>query len=209
MNYIEGTPRPPNNCKLKELHDYFTAEDGGAYPHAYAGYPQRGEMVARVASVICAKDEPVLELGCNIGRNLQGMLLAGYTNLSGVEINPASRIAMQEVYPELAQIIKLNTAPIESVITFMPTNSYGLVFTMTVLMHIHPDSTWIFPHIARIAKKLLTIENERADTRARWSRDYGRIFRGLGATEIYREKVSLSSPKTKYTLRLFDCEGIG
>ena len=76
----------------------------------------------------------VLELGANIGMNLQALrtLLPG-AKLSAVEINKdaANRLRTSAVADEIFE---------ESLLTFAPKRTYDLVFTKGVLIHIAPEA---------------------------------------------------------------------
>jgi SAM-dependent methyltransferase len=200
--------RPGNACTLGELHEYWTRDNDGTNPHKYARFNERGELVYRLIDNVVQRGEPVLELGCNVGRNLEMLRRGGYTNLAGVELNAGACEAMQVHYPELAAMLKLTTGSIEGTLPKLADNAYGLIFTMTVLMHIHPDSEWIFAHIARAARNVLVIENEEANNNCRWARNYGEIFTKLGCVPVLEEYNSLGSHYYHYAIRLFNSEGV-
>lgn len=133
----------------------------------------------------------VLELGCNVGRNLQAFAQRGHRSLWGVDISEAAIAQMSQRYPAVAQSATIVNQPLEE---FLPTctDEFDFVFTRAVLQHIHPDSSWIFEHIARICSGyLVTIEAEWTTYHSThvWTRDYAAIFSSLGLEEIYRQPV--------------------
>lgn len=73
-----------------------------------------------------------LELGCNIGRNLQALhFLAPSMELDGVEINEDSAQA--------ARSLQLGNVYAKSILDFTPTRQYEMVFTRGVLIHLNPE----------------------------------------------------------------------
>ena len=137
--------------------------------------------VPLIAEIAGGLDSSILELGCNVGRNLEYLRRAGYTNLGGIEVSPRARALREGHYPNLD--ITYYEGPIEEWI--LRCRRFDVVFSMAVLQHVHPDSDWIFTEIARVAKRgIVTIEDEVRDTKSLWPRNYGAIFTNLGYTEV-------------------------
>ena len=119
----------------------------------------------------------ILEIGCNVGRNLDYLRQAGYENLAGVEISPRAAEGMQENFPELSEMVNYFEGPIEEIIRVFLDNQFDVVFSMAVLQHLHPDSEFVFQEIVRIARLgIITIEDETRHTVTMWPRDYGTVF---------------------------------
>ena len=138
--------------------------------------------VSLIVGLAPALDSSILELGCNVGRNLEYLRRAGYKNLAGIEISRRALPMREEHFPELD--IDYYEGRIEDRIFWLSAASIDIVFSMAVLQHIHPNSEWIFPDIARVAKRgIVTIEGETRDTEGIWPRNYGEIFTDLGWTE--------------------------
>ncbi|QDT17292.1 pseudaminic acid biosynthesis-associated methylase [Alienimonas californiensis] len=79
-----------------------------------------------------------LELGCNVGANLQALrLLRPGIKLSAVEINEKAARAAREAFPH-AEI------SLGSLLDYEPAGTFDLVFTCGVLIHQAPD---VLPHI--------------------------------------------------------------
>ena len=72
---------------------------------------------------------------------------------------------------------------------------FDVVYTMAVLMHIHPDSEFIFKEITRITKdRLIVIEDEKCISPRHFPRNYKSVFENLGMRQIYfNDKVPGSS----------------
>ena len=201
--------RPGNDCTLDTLHDYFRAKEGGGTPGRYEHHPERGKLVADWVTYACPNREgKILDIGCNVGRNSEGLRRAGYKRLNGIEINSHAVAEMGRKFPKLAALMTVHNEPLEIAAPKLVTNDYEVAFTMTVLMHIHPDSSFVFHHIARCCLRLITIENELADNRARWKRDYGKVLTALGAEQITVVRSDLAGNEGNYFVRVFDCEGV-
>lgn len=107
------------------------------------GYRQRNRGAAWVASntVFFARvlsrggvlPKSILELGANIGLNLQALRrLCPETELEAVEINAESAAMLSQQMPD----VKVH---VDSLLTWNPPRTYELVFTKGVLIHINPD----------------------------------------------------------------------
>jgi pseudaminic acid biosynthesis-associated methylase len=92
----------------------------------------------------------ILELGCNVGLNFTILKNMGFRNLTGVEINPQAISIAKQNHPDL----KFVNSSIEE---FNPSNdSYDVVYTAGVLIHIHPDSLGsIISKIVSLSKKFI------------------------------------------------------
>lgn len=107
----------------------------------------------------------ILEIGCNVGRNLNGLLQAGYEDLTGMDINQNVHKHMKEHYPEVYQK-SFYFGPLEFFLTLDPPpfkSLFDVVYTMAVMEHIHPDSEWVFEKIPDLLDKggyLILIEDE-------------------------------------------------
>jgi 2-polyprenyl-3-methyl-5-hydroxy-6-metoxy-1,4-benzoquinol methylase len=144
-------------------------------------------------------DDKILELGCNVGRNLHALYQAGYSNLHGVDINLDAIKLLYKTYPDLRAIIHHST--IQKFL--IKDEHYDCIFTLAVLMHIFDD--WIFEHISRKANNvIITIENEHANYWKCKPRNYQEVFENLGWKQAHKlagsENYQLSR---KYIGRVF------
>jgi SAM-dependent methyltransferase len=122
--------------------------------------------------------DTILELGCNVGRNLLALRREGYERLYGIEINPDAVGLMQNEYPEIGAKIRVGTIEEQ-----LPTHrTVHVIFTVAVLMHIHPNSEWVFAKMAERTRKLIvTIEDEKSKSSSlHTSRNYRKIFQSYG-----------------------------
>lgn len=131
-------------------------------------------------------DETILEVGCNVGRNLAVLRSCGYRQLTGVEINPNALSAMQTFFPVTAREARLFNGSLENVLPTLPDKSQSLVFAMAVLEHIHPDSEdLVFNEMVRVAKRfILTIEDEDSLLPRHFPRNYARIFEARRCRQV-------------------------
>jgi len=162
-----------------ELHDFWRqpAPDGNA-PTAYIGQVHRSRALLKLMGDM-PRDARILEVGCNVGRNLAFLHDNGYHNVAGVEISPHAVELLRKTYPQLADA-DIHVGPAEETLVSFEDDSVDMVFTMAVLEHIHPKSTEVFSNIGRIAKSLLTIEPERHASHRQYPHDIRAIFQGLG-----------------------------
>jgi len=130
----------------------------------------------------------ILEIGSNVGRNLFYLYNRGYHNLTGVEINKRAIELMSAHYPDCFKSSLILNQPIENCIKNFDDKQFDVVFTMAVLEHIHPKSSWIFYEIQRITKNIITIEDEKSLSWRHFPRRYDRIFKYL--EQIYYEDCS-------------------
>jgi len=125
--------------------------------------------------------DSILELGCNVGRNLCYLYNVGYRKLLGIDINEtAVDLVKGFMYP-----IKAVAGTIEERIDEVP--QQDLIFTMAVLMHLHPDSDFVFEKIAAKTNLLLTIENENQNGVRLCARNYREIFEPFGFYQVMEE----------------------
>jgi SAM-dependent methyltransferase len=182
--YRRITYRPGS---LEAVHEYWRSPwDGANEPEGYAeGEPRSRFLVDLIQSLEKDPETSLLEIGCNIGRNLHYLFESGYHRLYGIEINREAIEKMRIHYPELVQATRIWNAPVEECIRELPSRGFDVVFTMSVLQCIHRDSEWIFRHVARITKKyLITIEDEKGRGLRHFPRSYKRVFEKNGMIHI-------------------------
>jgi len=126
------------------------------------------------------KKDSILEIGCNVGRNLNVLYEDGYKTLSGLEISPTAVEAGKSMFPKLKAT--MHVGALEDLITTLL--KYDVIFSLAVLEHIHTDSDWVFPEIQKRAKKfIITIEDEKNKTWKHFPRNYKNVFNALEQVE--------------------------
>ena len=133
-----------------------------------------------------------LELGCNCGPNLEMLRKLGYHNLGGVEINADAVELMRDLFPELYGDVSVETGSLEETLPRLSANSADVIFTVAVLMHVHPDSHEVFSEMVRVARKhIVVLEPEFANCNYVFSRNYRRVFHRLGCTQLRALKIGI------------------
>jgi SAM-dependent methyltransferase len=173
---------------LDETHLYWKAPaDGKNSPDEYLGkgLEPRSKFLVDLISRHVGMEARILEIGCNVGRNLNYLYEAGFSNLEEIEISELAVQKLRETYPKMARDITIHNAPVEMIVKQLQSSHYDVVFTMAVLEHIHSDSEWIFSDMARIAKNVLvTIEDEREISWRHYPRNYQSVFERLSMKQI-------------------------
>lgn len=96
------------------------------------------------------RDIKVLEVGCNVGAQLIGLQELGFEDLTGIEI---SKKAIEQAKQNTKNINFLNASALN--LPFKD-NSFDLVFTAGVLIHIHPgDLNKVIDEIYRTSKNYI------------------------------------------------------
>lgn len=177
--------RPYRPRARHELHDYWRQpDDVGNAPQNYLNGEDRSRFLLGVLEHHTDPSASVLEIGCNVGRNLNQLCLAGYSNLTGIEISEQAVALLKTSYPKMAREAVLHVAPVENIIAEFDDNEFDVVFTMAVLEHIHTDSEWAFAEMARITGTLLTIEDEKGESWRHFPRNYRTVFERLGMRQV-------------------------
>ena len=131
------------------------------------------------------QSDPILELGCGVGRNLNYLHECGYTDLSGVEINDEAIAILRREFPTLARDSTLYNESIEDTITRLPTNGFELTFTLSVLLVIHPEHEFVFDEMVRVTNgHIITIENEESYSHKQVARNYAEVFSERGCEAV-------------------------
>jgi SAM-dependent methyltransferase len=123
-----------------QLHEFWRRPDAANQPKGYFNAAARSESLVDIVKRHVRCGASILEIGCNVGRNLHYLASAGFTTLAGVEINEDAMRQLREAFPHLASGARLLNEPVESAIRRFRDGEFTLVYTMAVLEHIHPDS---------------------------------------------------------------------
>jgi SAM-dependent methyltransferase len=144
---------------LSQLHDFMSQERPmGQYYPAAPKWSSRSQTIINMLCPLIGKENSILEIGCNTGRNLNHLWQAGYKDVRGMEISEHAVKRLRVEYRCLA-MIPVDIGPAEFSIQKYDRDSIDVIFTMAVLEHLHPDSRLLFNEIARVARKyVLAIE---------------------------------------------------
>ena len=153
--------RPP--VDRTAFHDYWRSppEEVNA-PETYLSGSEASPFLYELVARYVEPAAPILEIGCNVGRNLAYLHARGYPNLTGIEINSEALTVMRREHPALATDATLINEPVEEVVSTFKDQQFELVFTVAVLEHLHSDSEWVFGEIGRSARCVITIEDEKS-----------------------------------------------
>jgi len=194
------------------LHFYWKKTDVGNLDKDYLIGQDRSLKLVSLFDKYCSKDNKIIELGCNVGRNLHYLYKAGYKNLAGIDINQKALETGRKHYPNTIGRIELHCSALEDIILQLKEKSCDVVFTMAVLMHIHPTSIWmvrLFPQIAN--KFVITAELEDEFSTRVFPRNYKTVFENLGMKQLEEETAEFENVvddlgKIKLTYRIFKHE---
>ncbi len=147
------------------------------------------------------KDAAILEIGCNVGRNLNYLFGKGYRNLYGIEINPHAIVVGKKHFQKLFEKAHIYIGEAQGEIDKLPDGGLDLIYSMVVFQHIPDDSNELFSKVAKKVKKyLLTLEDETHFTQRHFPRNYQKVFGKLGLRQI---KSTPDIPGKEYEFKGF------
>jgi SAM-dependent methyltransferase len=118
----------------------------------------RSETIINMLKPWITSEYSILEVGCNVGRNLNHLYMSGYEKVAGIEVNENAVQRLRRAYPQLKSV-NVDIGSAEEVLGHYRSGSFDVVFTMAVLEHIHPSCRTVFSQIARVARRyVLAIE---------------------------------------------------
>lgn len=170
----------------EDFHEYWLdPEDQSERPDRFLGTFDRSRLLLELLEPHVSPDDHLLELGCGAGANLAYLYEQGYTNLSGIELNPESVELFEEHYPEAFSETNVEIGPVEEQLPEWESNSVTATIAVTVLAHVHPESEHVFDEIVRVTDDILvTIENEHSTYKIFEPRNYETVFSERGAVQL-------------------------
>ena len=131
-----------------------------------------------------------LEIGCNLGRNMNHLTTVMGIDTAGMEISARAIQHMKSHFPALSGA-RTYLGDVVERIKEVPDKSYDLVYSMAVLMHLHPDTPSSFwsDMVRTAGRGIITIENETSGSMRNWPRNYGRLIEAAGARQIHQEPL--------------------
>ena len=186
--------------KNKQQEYWADPDDEPNFPIEYSKHTRRSDYLLSVITKYIDKKETILEIGCNIGRNLNALYKEGYSGLTGIDINTKALKQSKQIYPNLKATL-INDS-IEN--WAKDKKRYDCVYTMAVMIHLPYESNWVFKEIAKKAKHaLITIEDEENVTWKHFPRDYKKIFSRFGWKEVFSEVLDGPDALKGYRTRVF------
>lgn len=145
------------------------------------------------------KDWSILEIGSGTGRNLSMLIDAGYTNVSGIEINPKAIALGRKHFPNLKDV-PIQCADIGDIARDI--KPVDIIFSRGCFMHIPYD--WVFPVFAEKAQKIIMTSDDEENViklASRIKRDYVAIFEPLGWELVETQTCDIFPPLPKTTIK--------
>ncbi len=180
----------------------------GNNPHDYVRATGRSQALLEIISDL-PKDARILEVGCNVGRNIAYLYDNGYTKVEGVEINPHAVELLRETFPQLSEN-EIHIGAAGETLQKFADDEFDLVYTMAVLEHIHPDESSVFDDMARIGKHVLAIEPEGRLSHRQFPHDVPKEFGSRGLTMVSDKSMaefpSNAGDKTIYAFNAYRFE---
>jgi len=166
-------------------------ELNGAELYLDKTFEARSHYLSDLIKAYLPETTSALEIGCNVGRNLNILNQNLGIAVGGIDINPKALTLLKTHYPNIANG-SFSLGNIPDVIQTIPDQSFDLVYSMAVLMHLHPTTPDSFWHqVTRVAKHgIITIENEQSSSNRNWERNYKDLFEPCGVQEIFSETCS-------------------
>ncbi|WP_135822232.1 class I SAM-dependent methyltransferase [Halostella litorea] len=173
------------------------ADRSGEYsPRYYAHYgpDETSELIRSTLERRVGRDARVLEVGCSAGRHLAALADAGFTDLTGVDVNGDALDVLAETYPDLAATGTFHESTIEEYVADVNDGAFDATFSVETLQHIHPDAEWVFDELVRITDGVLVVvENESGEAGTvnyvdedvpLYYRDWSTVFSERGLVEV-------------------------
>lgn len=195
------------------LHEFWRqpAPEGNK-PHDYIRVIGRSKALLEIISDL-PKNARILEVGCNVGRNLAYLYDNGYIGVEGVEINPHAVELLRRTFPQLAGT-QIHIGAAGEVLPKFADDEFDLVYTMAVLEHIHPDESSVFDDMTRIGKHVLAIEPKGRLSHRQFPHDVPKVFAERGLTLVsdkpmadFPSNANDSAMKAFYAFRFARPEG--
>ncbi|SDY57625.1 hypothetical protein SAMN05444004_10239 [Jannaschia faecimaris] len=93
---------------------------------------------------------------------------------------------MGQPFPDLKSNATILLQAAQPAMPKLASGKFGLTLTMAVLLHLHPDSEWIFGEMLRVTEGyLVVIGIEKQSNYKVLARQYRQDFESLGAIQIH------------------------
>ena len=169
---------------ISDIHTYWQQpKDGTNKPRDYLTGIEKSQFLLEKIKHLDS-DSKILEVGCNVGRNLNHLYETGFHNLHGIELSMDAIETMKSNFTAMYDNSTIQNVTAEEFFENCLTG-FDLIFTMAVLEHIHTDSNWIFEKLGKASLKyIITIEDEESISWKHFPRDYKKIFENYGFKQI-------------------------
>jgi 2-polyprenyl-3-methyl-5-hydroxy-6-metoxy-1,4-benzoquinol methylase len=175
--------KTPSYTKYWQVRDNFTNKNS---PKQYGQVSKvRGEFILKcINDLNVNNNSTILEIGSNVGRNLEHLRNNGYQHLHCIEINKNAIEYGKKIYPELYKQLSVNIGRCYDILPTIST-TFDVIFTMAVLMHIDDDERKvIYDFIAIHSTHAIFIEHTNDSCEIKG----GRMFNKLDAVEEMQKR---------------------
>ena len=173
----------------EELLEYWKYPSEENNPAKYTQQVDRTKYLVELINMVDKEFYPsdkrlkILELGCNVGRNLFHIEGNICCDLSAIEINEYAVKLGKKVYRGLSNV-KFYVGNVETEIRKIP--KQNIIISMAVLQHIHKSKIKrLCKDISERTEILVLIENETYKSERHNKNNYKKIFERYGFKEIY------------------------
>jgi len=147
LGYIRTRPKSRN-----KLHEYWKEPwDGKNIPEDYFEGEERSRFLVELVKGQVDLNARILEIGCNVGRNLHYLFKAGFAKLEGIEINKNAIELLEQFYPEMARHTKIYNEPVEDIIGHFEDNAFDIfqLFAIQFIPQFPTESVLLFHSFAQ------------------------------------------------------------
>ena len=185
------TARRASMDDVEQLYEFWRQESPDGNYFTPSVNSTRSETILRIMAERLEPSHSILEIGCNVGRNLNHLWSRGFKNLAGLEISEPAIQRLRASYPNLRET-PIMLGPAELLLPGLPDGSFDLVFTMAVLEHVHPSQSAVFREIARVSRRYVLAIEPRAGTAShrQYPWDFVRCFEEVGLRVIHQANWS-------------------
>lgn len=163
--------------------------------------PASQAQMDEIMTLVPARDAPILDMGCNVGRHLDYLFGQGYRNLRGVDWSSAAIRDMAGRYPDMHAGSRLTSASFQDFLASDP-EPVELVYTRGATFElVHPGFPLI-RHVCRIAKRhVVLVISEAGHAYPRfWEYEFAR--EGFELAHL-RRPASAAAPDHRVSLMTF------
>lgn len=126
-------------------------------PDVYLSRPDDvRELFFAEACHLLGKESRVLELGCNVGGNLDYLFRQGYVNLTGVDISKYAIEKGSNYFPHLRNRLLVSDALV--FLKDMQSESFDLIITVGVIQNLPLSHRSVFQEMGRVSSRYILIK---------------------------------------------------
>jgi len=125
-------------------------------PEAFSSIPlDHSKALELFSNLIGDFEEPILDLGCNMGRHLNHLHEFGHNSLCGVDIMETAFTAFQDKFPETYSICNLRHDIFQHYLMEQPDRSFSGLYTFGATVEYNHPSFSLVREVCRVTDKLV------------------------------------------------------